>query len=50
MTSKWMREVARQRSYDVEWRFISLRLVNALSSPPGVLCVCACQLCVAGSR
>ncbi|MHB1505036.1 MAG: mycothiol-dependent nitroreductase Rv2466c family protein [Acidimicrobiales bacterium] len=29
MTSKWVREVARQRSYDVEWRFISLRLVNA---------------------
>jgi len=29
MTSKWVREVARQRDYDVEWRFISLRLVNA---------------------
>jgi hypothetical protein len=29
MTSKWVREVARQRGYDVEWRFISLRLVNA---------------------
>jgi hypothetical protein len=29
MTSTWVREVARQRSYDVEWRFISLRLVNA---------------------
>ena len=29
MTSKWVREVARQRSYEVEWRFISLRMVNA---------------------
>lgn len=29
MTSKWVREVARQRSMVVEWRFISLRLVNA---------------------
>ena len=29
MTSKWVREVADQRSYDVEWRFISLRIVNA---------------------
>lgn len=29
MTSKWVRKVAQQRSYDVEWRFISLRLVNA---------------------
>ena len=29
MTSKWVREVARQRHYDVAWRFISLRLVNA---------------------
>lgn len=29
MTSKWVREVARQRDYEVEWRFISLRLVNA---------------------
>ncbi len=28
MTSKWVREVARQRDYDVEWRFISLRMVN----------------------
>ncbi len=28
MTSKWVREVARQRDYDVEWRFISLRIVN----------------------
>ena len=29
MTSKWVRQVADQRDYDVEWRFISLRLVNA---------------------
>ncbi len=29
MTSKWVREVARQRPMAVEWRFISLRLVNA---------------------
>ncbi|WP_037360751.1 mycothiol-dependent nitroreductase Rv2466c family protein [Amycolatopsis orientalis] len=28
MTSKWVRQVARQRSYDVDWRFISLRLLN----------------------
>jgi hypothetical protein len=28
MTSKWVRQVADQRDYDVEWRFISLRLVN----------------------
>lgn len=29
MTSKWVRTVARQREYDVDWRFISLRLLNA---------------------
>ncbi|MGB0101071.1 MAG: hypothetical protein WBP61_12405 [Nocardioides sp.] len=29
MTSKWVRTVQRQRSYDVEWRFISLRLLNS---------------------
>ncbi|MDE3205088.1 MAG: hypothetical protein KGQ66_12835 [Acidobacteriota bacterium] len=29
MTSKWVRQVAEQRSYAVEWRFISLRMVNA---------------------
>ncbi len=29
MTSKWVRSVARQREYTVEWRFISLRLLNA---------------------
>ena len=29
MTSKWVREVAAQRDYSVDWRFISLRLLNA---------------------
>jgi hypothetical protein len=29
MTSKWVRIVAARRAYDVEWRFISLRLLNA---------------------
>lgn len=29
MTSKWVRMVAAQRSYDVDWRFISLRILNA---------------------
>ncbi|MDQ1649640.1 MAG: hypothetical protein QOG60_1697 [Frankiaceae bacterium] len=29
MTSKWVRIVQRQRNYSVEWRFISLRLINA---------------------
>ena len=29
MTSKWVRTVAARRDYDVEWRFISLRLLNA---------------------
>lgn len=29
MTSKWVRMVAAQRDYRVDWRFISLRLVNA---------------------
>ena len=29
MTSKWVRLVADQRDYQVEWRFISLRFVNA---------------------
>ena len=29
MTSKWLRSVSWQRSYTVDWRFISLRLVNA---------------------
>lgn len=29
MTSKWVRSVAQQRAYAVEWRFISLRLLNS---------------------
>jgi hypothetical protein len=29
MTSKWVRQVQAQRAYMVDWRFISLRLVNA---------------------
>ncbi len=29
MTSKWVRRVQAQRHYTVEWRFISLRLINA---------------------
>jgi len=29
MTSKWVRMVAEQRDYRVDWRFISLRLINA---------------------
>ena len=29
MTSTWVRQVAAQRDYAVEWRFISLRLLNA---------------------
>jgi 2-hydroxychromene-2-carboxylate isomerase len=29
MTSKWVRQVAAQRHYAVEWRFISLRILNA---------------------
>jgi 2-hydroxychromene-2-carboxylate isomerase len=29
MTSKWVRMVQAQRDYEVDWRFISLRLVNA---------------------
>jgi hypothetical protein len=29
MTSKWVRMVAARRQYEVDWRFISLRLVNA---------------------
>ncbi|MCO8273835.1 disulfide bond formation protein DsbA [Actinoplanes sp. TRM 88003] len=29
MTSKWIRIVQRQRDYSVDWRFISLRLINA---------------------
>ena len=29
MSSKWVRLVAAQREYEVQWRFISLRLLNA---------------------
>jgi len=29
MTSKWVRIVAEQRGYSVDWRFISLRILNA---------------------
>lgn len=29
MTGKWVRQVSAQRQYDIEWRFISLRLLNA---------------------
>ena len=29
MTSKWVRMVAAQREYSVDWRFISLRILNA---------------------
>jgi hypothetical protein len=29
MTSKWVRIVAGQRDYKVDWRFISLRILNA---------------------
>jgi hypothetical protein len=29
MTSKWVRMVAAQRDYKVDWRFISLRMLNA---------------------
>lgn len=29
MTSKWVRKVQAQRDYAVDWRFISLRVVNA---------------------
>src|SRR3954466_15384774 len=29
MTSTWVRQVAAQRDYRVDWRFISLRLLNA---------------------
>ncbi len=29
LTSRWVRSVARQRDYEVDWRFISLRLINS---------------------
>ena len=28
MTSRWVHEVTQQRDYDVDWRFISLRIIN----------------------
>src|SRR5271156_4441406 len=30
MTSKWVRQVAAQRDYTVDWRFTSLRMLNAV--------------------
>jgi 2-hydroxychromene-2-carboxylate isomerase len=40
MTSKWVRQVTAQRDYTVDWRFISLRIINAAVDydshfPPG---------------
>jgi 2-hydroxychromene-2-carboxylate isomerase len=40
MTSKWVRQVIAERDYTVDWRFISLRLINAAVDydshfPPG---------------
>jgi hypothetical protein len=40
MTSKWVRIVQAQRDYTVDWRFISLRMINATVDygshfPPG---------------
>ena len=40
LTSRWMEEVAAQRSFRIDWRFISLRLINkdkdyATHFPPG---------------
>jgi hypothetical protein len=29
ITSKWIRTMAAQRDYAMDWRFISLRLINA---------------------
>jgi NAD(P)-dependent dehydrogenase (short-subunit alcohol dehydrogenase family) len=29
LTSNWVRQVAAQRDYTVDWRFISLRMINA---------------------
>jgi len=29
LTSKWVRMVHAQRAYAVDWRFISLRMINA---------------------
>jgi len=46
MTSKWVRLVMAERDYTVDWRFISLRQVNAevdydSQFPPGSQ-ACAC--------
>jgi len=40
LTSRWVQEVVRQRPYEVDWRFISLRILNedvdyATHFPPG---------------
>ena len=40
MTSKWVRQVTAERDYTVDWRFISLRMINAAVDydshfPPG---------------
>src|SRR4051812_49747139 len=40
LTSRWVRTVMAQREYSVDWRFISLRMVNAdvdydAQFPPG---------------
>ena len=40
MTSKWVRQVTVERDYTVDWRFISLRMINAAVDydshfPPG---------------
>lgn len=42
LTSRWVGEVARQRDLDVDWRFISLRLLNKAKDyerdfPPGYI-------------
>ena len=37
MTSKWVRMVAAQRDYRVDWRFISLRILNAHIDYDGAL-------------
>ena len=37
ITSRWVREVADQRPLDVDWRFISLRLVNEAKYADGTL-------------
>ena len=34
LTSRWVTEVQTHRGYDVEWRFISLRMINAEVTAP----------------